>query len=94
MGLFHISQMRGTRGLGDLGFVPIEAERRTHKSRNHALRFFIGSRESPATNDFDIVRFCKRSVYERRLCEQIVSEQRESHSLVTALARLEKLGKS
>ena len=50
--------------------------------------------KSPATNDFDIVRFCKRSVYERRLCEQIVSEQRESHSLLTALARLEKLGKS
>ena len=47
--------------------------------------------KSPATNDFDIVRFCKRSVYERRLCEQNVSE---SHSLVTALARLEKLGKS
>ena len=91
MGLFHISQMRGTRGLGDLGFVPTVAERRTLKSRNHALRFFIGSRESPATNDFDIVRFCKRSVYERRLCEQNVSE---SHSLVTALARLEKLGKS
>ena len=46
--------------------------------------------KSPATNDFDIVRFCKRSVYERRLCEQIVSA---SHSLVTALARLEKLDK-
>ena len=27
--------MRGTRGLVDLGFVPTEAKRRTHKSRNH-----------------------------------------------------------
>ena len=48
--------------------------------------------KNPGRGSYDFVLDHKRSVYERRLCEQIVSEQSESHSLVTALERLEKLG--